>query len=220
MQSKMKIMLTSNGLVNDSLRNAFKKLVGKDEIKIVFILTAANVVDDGDKGWLINDLNNCQKVGIVDIVDISAISKDLWLPRLKKADAMVVGGGDTIYLMEQIKKSGFDKELEELLKTRIYVGISAGGMVTNKTIKLSSELIFDEGIEGKEYPGMGLVDFYVRPHLNSEYFPKMRNEFLKEIAPKFDGDLYALDDDSAVIIENGKVEIVSEGKWIKYLKEN
>ncbi len=209
----MKLMLTSSGITNPSLAKALKTLV-KEDLKIAFIPTAANN-KGGDKDWLINDLANCRKIGEVDIVDISALKKNDWLSRLKWANVIFLGGGDTVYLMDWIVKSGLVEELPSLLKTRVYAGISAGSIVLNKKLSASREFLY--GDETKDSPkGLGYVDFYVRPHLNSAHYPKLRDEFLKELAPKFDGDLYALDDNSAIILNEGKIEVVSEGKWIKY----
>jgi peptidase E len=115
----MKLILTSAGITNNSIAKAVKTFVN-GKIKIAFIPTAANN-EKGDKDWLIKDLFNCSKLGEVDIVDISALEKKDWLLRLEWADAIFVGGGDTKYLMSWIVKSGLDKELPELLKTRVYV---------------------------------------------------------------------------------------------------
>ncbi len=209
----MKLLLTSNGISNKSLEKALRKLV-KGPIKIAFIPTAANDLDE-EKGWLIDDLNKCRKVGTVDIVDISALPKKLWLQRLKKANVIVVGGGNTTFLMKNIVSSGLKQELRRLLKKRIYVGISAGSIATSKTIQASSEFLY--GDEGKNFPkGLGLMNFNVRPHLNSPHFPKVRDKNLKEIAKKLNGDLYALDDDSAVLVDGDKIEVISEGKWKLY----
>lgn len=209
----MKLVLTSAGICNDSLRKTLRNLVN-GEIKIAFIPTAANV-EDGEKEWLIKDYNHCMKLGSLDIVDVSALPKYIWLPRLKKANVIFVGGGNTIHLMNWVVKSGLDKELKNLLKTRVYVGISAGSILLIPTLSATSELLYDDN-DGKEYKGLGFVDFHVRPHLNSKFFPKVRDEILKELAPKLGGTLYAMDDNSAVVYDNGKIEIVSEGKWIKY----
>ncbi len=211
----MKLLLTSAGISNKSLENALKKLVN-GKIKIAFIPTAANI-EEGDKEWLITDLNNCKKLGEVDIVDISALTKKIWLPRLKKSNVIFVGGGNTVYLMDWIKKSGLDKELKELLETRVYVGASAGSVVLSKTLFASSEFIYGDE-DGKEHKGLGYVNFHFRPHLNSPAFPKVREEAFKELSPKLDGDLYALDDNSGILFIDGKIEIISEGKWIKYSK--
>ena len=213
----MKLLLTSNGLCNNSLADALKKLV-KGQIKLAFIPTAANTVEE-DKSWMINDLVNCQKLGTVDIVDISALSKTIWLPRLKKANVIVVGGGDSSHLMKCIVSSGLNKELPNLLKNRIYVGISAGSNVTNKTIQASYKFIFSN----KKAPeGLGFVDFYLRPHLNSSkpLFKKIIDKNIKKAAERFDDDLYAIDDETGVLVDGNKIEIISEGKWKIYKRKN
>lgn len=212
----MKLMLTSAGITNKSLEEALMRLAG-DDIHIAFIPTAANV-EEGDKDWLIKDFVNCRKLGTVDIVDISALEKKVWLPRLKKANVIFVGGGNTAYLMQCVKSSGFDLELPALLKTRVYVGISAGSLILSDTIQTSSEYLFrlyDDEIENAP-SGLGLVHFDVRPHLNSVYFPKVNEKSLDAVFKKLNCDLYALDDNSAVVVDGEKIEVVSEGKWKKY----
>ena len=209
----MKLLLTSAGITNDSLANALKSLV-KGSIKIAFIPTAANVSDE-KKDWLIRNFNECERLGTVDIVDISALSKPVWLPRLKKANVIFVGGGKISYLMKCISSSGLKKELSPLLKSRVYVGISAGSIVTNKTLQPSSGFIFGN----KEAPeALGMVDFYIRPHMNAPNFraKKIDEENLDKIANRFNADLYAIDDNSAVLVNEGKIQVISEGTWKLY----
>ncbi|MGD0728781.1 MAG: Type 1 glutamine amidotransferase-like domain-containing protein [Candidatus Micrarchaeaceae archaeon] len=213
----MKILITSTGITNKSISNALKELVGKNvKIKIAFIPTAANE-SDGEKDWLIKNYNECEKVGTVDIVDISALKKKSWFPRLKEANVIVVGGGWTAYLMEWFIKSGLKNELPKLLKTRVYVGISAGGIILAKTIQARSEFLYGDEVN-KAPAGLSYINFNFRPHLNSPYFPKVRDKYLKTVAERLTGDLYALDDNSAIIYINGKIKVVSEGKWKKYSK--
>lgn len=210
----VKLLLTSNGIANRSIANVLRRWVV--DMRFAFIPTAANMVD-GEKDWLINDLVNCQKLGPVDIIDIADVPKKVWLPRLEKATVIVMGGGDTKYLMDCLKKSGLAKELPRLLKTKVYVGISAGSIVANKTLNASSEFLYDTRY-GEGIAGLGLVDFAFRPHLNAPDFPKVRDTVLKKLSLKFDCDLYAIDDQSAIKIEDGKLTVISEGKWILYPK--
>ena len=210
----MKLLLTSAGLCNGSLRKTLKHIVDSKNIRIAFIPTAANV-EDGEKDWLIKDYLNCSKVGSVDIVDISAISKDMWLPRLESANVILCGGGNPFHLMHWINASGLRKILPELLKTRLYVGISAGSMVMCPNLSLSSSnLIYGDKL-GRDMPGLNYVDFYIKPHYNSISFSKARDEFLKPLAQGL-GELYALDDESGIKVIEGSVEIISEGKWKKF----
>jgi hypothetical protein len=85
----MKLLLTSAGFSNQTIAKAFLELAGKPfkEMKLAFIPTAANV-EEGDKGWLIEDLANCKKLGLaeIDIVDISALPREIWQKRLEAAD--------------------------------------------------------------------------------------------------------------------------------------
>ncbi len=213
----MKLLLTSAGITNKSIEKALKELVGK-EIRTAFIPTAANP-EEGDKNWLVKDLKGFQKLGYLDIIDIASIPKDNWLPRLKKANVIVVGGGDTKYLMEKIRESGLDKELPELLKEKVYVGISAGSIATNRTIWTSSEYLY--GDETEESPdGLGYNDIHFRPHYKSQYFPKVIDENLREISKKNPGKkIYAMDDESALKIVDGKIEVISEGEWKLFPEE-
>lgn len=208
----MKLLLTSAGITNQTLLDAAKQLAGEDN-HVAFIPTAANV-EAGDKDWLITNLVECQQLGVVDIVDISALNKKQWLPRLQEATILVVGGGDTTHLIACMRESGLAEELPALLENRVYIGISAGSIATNGTLATSSEYLYaDETAEITD--GLGLVDFYTVPHLNSKYFPQAREENLKEVARKLPGVLYALDDNSAIQVNNGEVTVVSEGKWLK-----
>jgi len=217
----MKLLLTSAGFTNKSISNAFSKLSGKPfkELNLVFIPTAADV-EEGDKDWLITDYINCKNLGFasIDIVDISAVSQDIWLPRIKKADVLLLGGGNTYYLMSWIKKSGLEKILPELLKTRIYVGISAGSMVATKNLRMStSQKLYSEKIFPLENDnGLGFVGFHIRPHFNSKFFPRLITKYIQESAEEITEPVYAIDDNTAIIVDEGKIEVISEGKWQKF----
>lgn len=216
----MKLLLTSGGLENKTIIDALRDLVGKDfkDTKLVFIPTAANV-EAGDKGWLIGDLSKCKELGFkeVDIMDIATIPKDIWEPRLRNAEVLMVGGGNTSYLMGQMKKSGLAEIMPDLLKTRIYVGISAGSMVVSSDLKekemqrLYEEPIIDDGAN----EGLGFVGFLVVPHMNSPHFPRAA-ELINEVAKDIDVPLYAIDDQTAVKVVDEKTEVVSEGKWKRF----
>jgi len=215
----MKLFLTSAGLSNQKLSNALVKLTGlaNDKIKIAFIPTASNV-EEGDKGWMINDYINLKKQGFksIDIVDISALQKNIWLPRLKFANVLFFGGGNTFHLMYWVKKSGLSKLLPDLLKTRIYAGISAGSCIAGPTIYNSVQNLFGEKYELKIEKGLSLADFQFIPHLNSAYFPKIRDKYLKLAATNLKEPVYALDDNSAIVVEGKKVKVISTGTWRKY----
>jgi dipeptidase E len=217
----MKLLLTSAGLSNKSIINAFLELTEKpfNQLKLVFIPTAANV-EKGDKDWLIDDLITCKELGFesIDIVDISAIPKDIWFPRLQDANVFFVEGGNTFHLMNWMEKSGLKEIIPEMLKNKVYVGVSAGSMIMCKNLDMStSERLYSEEIgEYKKDEGLGFVDFLIRPHLNSPYFPNVKLKNLEEISRKLPDTFYAIDDKTAIKYEDGKISVISEGEWKKF----
>lgn len=216
----MKLFLTSAGLSNKTLVGAFEKLVGLkgDKIKIAFIPTAANV-EVGDKDWLIGDYTNLKKQGyVVDIVDISALPKDIWLSRLEQANVIFVGGGNTYHLMRWFEKSGLKELLPKLIETRVYAGISAGSMVVcqwNST-RFDTQLYEEKPESVDKYNCLGLVDFYIFPHFNSGEFPKVNLTGIDKVIKKIQMPVYALDNNSAVVVDGDRIDVVSEGEWRKF----
>lgn len=220
----MKLLLTSSGISNKSIAKALFDLVGKkpQDTSLVFIPTASNVIE-GDKGWFINDLANLRKLNLksIGIADISAVDKKVWSPQLKAADVIYFEGGYTYHLMKWIKKSGLIKVLPELLKTKVYVGASAGSIVTNKKLLLKfGKMIYHDEVgkkelnKMKEVNGLNFVNFYFLPHLNDPDFSRMRENFIKEAVKGMTKTIYALDNQSALKIVDGKAEVISEGEWL------
>jgi dipeptidase E len=217
----MRLLLTSSGLSNQSIANALIDLVGKKrkEITIVFIPTSMNI-ESGDKSWFINDLSNIKKQDFkcIDIVDISALPKEIWLPRLKLADVIFFSGGNTPHLMRWVKESGLIDLLPGLLKDKVYVGISAGSVITAPNLFASNKdkrLYYEKTFGYKSNDGLGFVNFYFRPHLNSLDFPNVRKEKLEILAKELTIPLYALDDQSALKINGDQIDVISEGKYLK-----
>jgi dipeptidase E len=225
----MKLLLTSGGITNKTIASSLRKLLGKpfNKSKLVFIPTAANI-SPGDKDWLINDLNNCRELGFkeIDILNIDATPQEkIWRPCIESADVMLFGGGNTFYLLRWLKKSGLAKALPKLLKTKVYAGISAGSIAAAPNLSLSSGRNYDlfkiyYEDEAKESPavtkGLGLVDFHIRPHFNSPHFPHARAAYISEIAKKTKEAIYAIDDNSAVEVVDGKIKVTSEGKYLTF----
>lgn len=212
----MKLLLTSQGLSNNSIINALGDLVGKkfEDCYLVYIPTASHGAI-GDKKWFVLNLSNVARLNFkrFDIVDIAVVEKKIWWDSFKEADIVYFEGGNASFLLKWLVKTGLDKELSKLIKNKVYVGSSAGSIITNKTIWAASNYILDSKI--KEVPkGLGLVDFYFRPHFNSEDKATINNDSLLEISKKNPNEvIYAMDNDSALKVIDGKIEIVSEGKY-------
>lgn len=207
----MKLLLTSGGLRNTTLVNTFLNLVNKpaNQIKVAFIPTAMNA-ESGDKGWAIDQLIRIRDLGVtqLDIVDVSAVAKEVWLPRLEECDVIFVNGGNTTHLMKSFNESGLTEEIPQLLESRVYVGVSAGSYVATPDIRFNSDnvdLVLD---------GLDLVDFGLQVHMNNPEFPIAKSvEAVRERVKGCPYTVYGLDDQMAMLIDGDKSEVIGEGTY-------
>ncbi len=224
----MKLLLTSNGLSNKSIADALEKLVGKPrkEIKVAFIPTAAFPEDDvvhESRDWLVDDMYRIKEFcGYMDIVSIADLPNEALLKRLAYADVIFVGGGNAFYLSYCMEQAGLFDALPSLLESRVYAGISAGSMIATASLRSTSRAIRNtkDFLEGRvdAFGPSGrsgartahLVDFVVRPHMNKRTFG---DDFLEKIAADVGVSVYAIDDESAIRVVDGVVDVISEGSW-------
>ena len=215
----MKLLLTSAGISNKTIEDELKRLLGREleGLKVLFCTTASNYEGGEMNSWLIDDLQTLNSLGFkIDICDINGISKEQFLPRFEWADIFFFEGGNTQWLRKCIKNSGLEKHLPELLKTRVWIGASAGSCVLCPTVPNSCQDLFDENISGYSSDGLNLVEFQFIPHLNNEGFPKIRFENLEKASKnllEIDGKkLYIIDDNGAISVNDTTIKVVSEGK--------
>lgn len=214
----MKLLLTSAGNTNTSIEKSLLELLGKSpaESHLTFIPTAMHP-EKGDKSWVVDDMQNFKKLGFktFDVIDLAVVGEDIWKPSFEQADVLVFGGGNVKFLLEWMRKSGVEKVLPQLLTTKVYIGISAGSMITAAHISLTSSAIlyYEETGNLDDMNGLGLVDFEIRPHLNSPWFSKVRLEYLENLKSSTKSPFYAIDDATAVQVVDGKIDVVSEGEW-------
>jgi dipeptidase E len=115
-----------------------------------------------------------------------------------------------------------------MLEDKVYVGISAGSAMATPGLNYDRERLerdgvyYDDEYEEAAPPnagsawGMGLVDFVVRPHLNAEYFPAATMDMMELAAAKVKVPLYAIDDQTAIKVVDGDVEVASKGEWTRF----
>lgn len=229
----MKLLLTSNGLSNDSIATAFQDLIGKkaEDSKVAFIPTAANPERD-DKAWLVDDMHRIKERGyFIDLIDLTAFDEDRLRRIISPMDAIFVGGGSSFYLSYWMQKSGMFNILKEFMEDKVYAGISAGSMIAGASLLPSDALEDLQAFrddhyydntgrdasykDQSSYKTLNYTNIVFRPHFNSPIFPKVRKEVLEEIVDKLPAPLYALDDMSALKIIDGNIEVVTEGEWLK-----
>ena len=215
----MKLLLSSNGLNVPAIAEALTDLAGKPPAETkVAVITTAESPEPGDKGWLVNDLRRVKDQGyaLLDILDFAAIPRKIWQPRLEAADILFFFGGNPYHLLDCLRRSGLADLLPELLKTRVYAGISAGSAVAGPSLLLSSEKdYYPEGLDAPQTaPALGFVPFLVRSHLNNPKFPLIREERLREQAKDLPYPAYVLDDYTALKVDDNQVTVVGTGTHI------
>ncbi|QKJ20950.1 Type 1 glutamine amidotransferase-like domain-containing protein [Microbacterium hominis] len=218
----MKLLLTSGGVTNASIRQALVGMLGKplSEAKALFIPTAqwgqpacspetvfmstAGAWDgmEGltELGW--------KSVGVLELAALPSIGGDRWVPWVRDADVLLVDGGEAIYLAHWMRESGFAQLLPSLSDT-VWVGVSAGSMVM--TPRIGREFV-DWHPDGTDET-LGVVDFSIFPHLDYPGWASNTLERAREWATRIDGPAYAIDDQTAIAVVDGRVEVVSEGNW-------
>ncbi len=222
----MKLLLTSVGVTNESIRNALVELLGKPikECRAVPISTALYASPSGPEdvslmakhyggmGW--------RELGTLELTSLPTIEEEHWLPFVESSDAILVSGGNTGYLSYWFQESGFSERLPGLLKNKVYFDISAGSAMVTPGLNYDRERFEQTGIYyDDEYEesaprnagsawAMGLVNFTIRPHLNADYFPSATMDLMERAAARVGIPLYAIDDETAIKVVNGKVEVV------------
>jgi dipeptidase E len=227
----MKLLLTAESIRNKSIESAFRELLDKpsNECSIAYITTSQNGAI-GDKSWFMGNLNDAYQMGwksfeIIDLAAMIDLPKSMWWERIEMADVIFIGGGANFYLGYWLEKSGLAAALPRLLQNKVYVGSSAGSMILTKSLITASQPLrriatgqpqdMDAlGPDGQRSPrALGMVDCIVRPHYISPKYPYITDELLQKAANMADCTLYAHDNDSALKIHGGSIEVVSEGQW-------
>lgn len=203
----MKLFLCSE-TIDEDLKPKFEEFIGKScqGLRTAFIPTAANVYED--KTWVderIEHLKNDLNLEL-DVIDISEVKGDELMQRLKSAELIWMNGGWAGYLVQQIRKSGLDKHLKELLESGIiYVGSSAGSVVMAQNLESAEWFLGDPEPGASQIPGLGYLDFQIYPHYRDELLDQIKQH-------KPDGETYyLLKDGQAIGYEDGEINLFGEG---------
>jgi dipeptidase E len=218
----MKLLLTSAGVTNDSIKSALKELVGKEfgEASVVYIPTAA-FPQSGPHDWFVNDLNQAHDLGWKEfnMLELNGLPKEMLLRRLQHTDVIYIGGGNVYYLALSFIRNNLSQDFLRVLEDKVYVGVSAGSMVFSKHLTKRTAALFGESDEiydlneKETISPFNLFDWYIKPHIHSKDFPERSDAWIDERTKQVHFPLYAIDDQTAVRVVDGKVDVVSEGTW-------
>ena len=177
--------------------------------KITFIPTASKVEKLGFfvkiSKWKLKRLGL-----IVDELEIANASYETIKEKLQNNDYIYVSGGNTFYLLQELKRTGADRLIiEEIYKGKLYIGESAGAIIVAPTIDYSTEM--DDKSKAPsltEYTGLNLVDFYVVPHAEHWEFKKAVAKIIASYSNKLK--LKVINDNQAIFVEGEKVNILEK----------
>lgn len=215
----MKLLLTSGGVTNPSIRSALDDLLGAPvaDCHALIIPTAhwghpmcgpASVrgVVAAEDGWQGLTGLGWASLGVLELTALPTIGAERWHPWVRQADVLLVDGGDATYLCHWMRKSGLADLLPSLPDT-VWVGVSAGSMVMTPRIGD----VFVEWPDAPDDRTLGLVDFSIFPHLDA--FPTNTMAHAQRWAADIGVPAYAIDEQTAIEVVDGAVEVISEGTW-------
>ncbi len=219
----MKFLLTSAGIKNDSIRNALVDLLGKPiaESSALCIPTAVYAMPGGaGMAWrLIRGVEatplcevGWKPLGVLELTALPSIKEEHWVPLVQETDALLVGGGDPMYLCYWMRQSGLADLLPSLRET-VYVGVSAGSMVMAPNV--GEDFVRWNPPTGSDR-ALGMVDFSLFPHLDHPSMPDNSLANAERWAAGIPVPAYAIDDQTAIKVIDGAVEVVSEGHWKRF----
>ena len=242
----MRALLTSSGITNGSIQDALVDLLGKPiaESDALVIPTAIYPFPGGpgmawraicgkgpaplcELGW--------KSLGVLELTALPSIDEAAWVPAVRDADALLVWGGDPLFLANWMRLSGLADLLPTLRSEAVYVGVSAGSIAAASTFvetyvdpprgtdgPLKSEDVVFATPQGDldrilvTGQGAGLVDFAVIPHFEHPDHLDASTANAEKWAARIPAPTYAIDDDTAVTVVDGAGAVVCEGPWTRF----
>ena len=218
----MKLLLTSAGIKNPSIHNALIDLLGKPiaECSALCIPTAGygHPQIQPSRAWrfISGREPECpmtelgwKSVGVLELTALPSIDAERWVSWVRETDVLLVNGGDALYLSYWMRQSGLADLLPSLHDT-VWVGFSAGSMVM--TPRIGEDFVGWKPPSGGDET-LGIVDFSICPHLAPDGMPGNSMAEAERWAAGIQGPAYAIDDQTAIKVVDGTVEVVSEGHW-------
>lgn len=218
----MRLLLTSAGIKNASIHDALQGLLGKPiaDSSALCIPTAGYGHPQGSPAGAWRFITGrsptpmCElgwkSLGVLELTALPSIGEDRWVPWVREADVLLVGGGDAVYLGHWMRQSGLADLLPSLDET-VWAGLSAGSMVMAP--RVGEDFVESKpSITGDDIT-LGVVDFSIFPHLDHPDLPENSMAEAERWAAEIGGPAYAIDDQTAITVVDGSVEVVSEGHW-------
>jgi dipeptidase E len=218
----MELLLTSAGIKNASIHDALVGLLGKPiaASKALCIPTAGyghpHVTPDKAWSFISGREPRCpmtelgwKSVGVLELTALPSMDEERWVPWVRETDVLLVNGGDALYLAHWMRESGL-AELMPSLDETVWAGLSGGSMVM--TPRIGEDFVGWQPPTGGD-EALGVVDFSIFPHVDNPDLPTNTIAAAERWADGLGVPAYAIDDETAIQVTDGTVEVVSEGHW-------
>ena len=219
----MKFLLCSSGISNSSIHDALVELLGKPiaECDALCIPTGVQPFPGGPahvyrfiSGATRNPMCGLgwKSLGVLELTALPSVKPADWIPAVQETDALLVWGGSPLFLCYWMRESGLADLLPSLRPETVYVGTSGGAMVATPDF---GGVTYDESepLTGSDQ-ALGLVEFSVFPHLDREDgLPPTPLAEIEAWAAGLSVPAYVIDDQTAIKVVDGNVEVVTEGRW-------
>ena len=175
---------------------------------IAFIPTAS--LTESTRFYVKTGKKALEKVGmIVEEVEITQFSNEEISSILHKCDYIYITGGNTFFLLQELKRKGVDKIISEQVKSgKLYIGESAGAIIASPDTEYMKNVNFDpieKAPELEDYSSLGLVDFYTIPHYGNFPFKKKGEKVIQLYNEKLQ--LIPISNKQAIFIEDSNIQI-------------
>ena len=242
----IKLLLTSSGISNPSIHSALVDLLGKPVEESNALLVPTGIYPFsvgaamaykavcgrastplGELGW--------KSLGLLELTALPHIDRNAWAPAVEETDALLIWGGDPLFLSEWMERSGLAALLASRRRPIVYVGVSAGSMIAAPTFAetytkpyrgtgnpLTLEDMTFPAPEGEvtmnfiTAKGAGFTSFALIVHANHKDRPDASFANAPRWAAKLPVPVYAIDDQTAIKVIGDSVEVVSEGEWKRF----
>ena len=177
-----------------------------DNKKVAFIPTAS--LHEGYTGYVGSARKLFKKLGAsVTEIDISTEAYSTIQAVFEDADVIYFTGGNSFFLMDQLRKTETDELLKkELANGKLMIGESAGAIICAPTIQYIEQM--DEKPEDysqEDNEGLDLIDFYVLPHYLTAPFKKITERIMAEFS---DLNICAIDNHQAIIVNDEGSKVI------------
>ena len=149
-----------------------------------------------------------EKLGlIIDVLEISTASSKEIKAKIKENDFIYVTGGNTFFLLQELKRTGADKIIiDEVVAGKLYIGESAGAMIASENIEYAKSMdSVKKAPELVNFDALGLVEFYTVPHYTNIPFKKSVQKIVAHYSSVLN--LSPISNNEAILVENDDVRI-------------